>query len=67
VGPAGSNTLLTYLLPDLWYFLLSAAGITYLDMHFNVGWPGVVKTLAFTFVILGVAQVLTRARIRLQF
>jgi heparan-alpha-glucosaminide N-acetyltransferase len=67
VRPAGSNTLLTYLLPDLWYFLLSASGIAYLDMHFNVGWPGVVKTLIFTFFILGVAGLLTRARIRLQF
>jgi heparan-alpha-glucosaminide N-acetyltransferase len=67
VRPAGSNTLLTYLLPDLWYFLLSAAGVAYLDMHFNVGWPGVVKTLIFTLFILGVAGLLTRARIRLQF
>lgn len=65
--PAGSNTLLTYLLPDLWYFLLSAIGFTYLDLHFNVGWPGVVKTVLFTLLMLAAAGALTKARIRLQF
>ena len=67
VRPAGSNTLLTYLLPDLWYFVLSAVGFTYLDAHFNVGWPGVVRTFIFTFFILAAAGALTKARIRLQF
>ena len=67
VRPAGSNTLLTYLLPDLWYFLLSAAGFTYLDMHFNAGWHGVVKTLIFTSLVLAAAGALSKARIRLQF
>jgi heparan-alpha-glucosaminide N-acetyltransferase len=67
VRPAGSNTLLTYLLPDLWYFLLSSTGVTYLDMHFNVGWPGVVKTVIFTFFMLAAAGALTKARVRLEF
>jgi heparan-alpha-glucosaminide N-acetyltransferase len=67
VRPAGSNTLLTYLLPDLWYFILSAIGFKYLDVHFNVGWSGVVKTLIFTLFMLAAADVLTKARIRLQF
>ncbi len=67
VRPAGSNTLLTYLLPDLWYFLLSAIGFTYLDVHFNVGWAGVAKTVLFTFFVLAVGRILTKARIRLQF
>ncbi len=39
VKPAGSNALLTYLLPDLWYFLFASAGVTYLDTHFSSGWP----------------------------
>jgi heparan-alpha-glucosaminide N-acetyltransferase len=67
VRPAGSNTLLTYLIPDLWYFLLSAAGFSYLDMHANAGWQGVVKTLLFTFLVLTAAGTLSKARIRLQF
>jgi predicted acyltransferase len=64
--PAGSNTLLTYLLPDLWYFLFAALGVTFLDTHITLGWPAVVKTLAFTIFILLLSSLLTRLRFRLQ-
>jgi hypothetical protein len=64
--PAGSNTLLTYLLPDLWYFLMVALGVTYFDTHWNTGPVAVVKTLIFTFTMLGIAGALTRAKVRLQ-
>ena len=67
VRAAGENTLTTYLLPDLWYFLAASAGITFLDTHFVSGWPGVVKTFAFTFAMLGLAAIVTRLRVRLQF
>lgn len=67
VHPAGENTLTTYLLPDLWYFLSISGGITFLDTHFVVGWPAVVKTFAFTLVILAVAGMLTKLKARLQF
>jgi len=67
VRAAGENTLTTYLLPDLWYFLSISLGITFLDTHFITGWPGVVKTFAFTFVNLGLASGVTRLKIRLQF
>jgi len=66
VRPAGANTLLTYLLPDGLYFLLGAYGITTLNTHFQVGWPGVAKSVVFTFAMLGLAWLLTRARVRLQ-
>jgi heparan-alpha-glucosaminide N-acetyltransferase len=64
--PAGSNTLLTYLLPDLWAFAFGALGITYLDTHFDFGWAGVAKSIVFTLVMLAIAWVLTHARLRLQ-
>jgi heparan-alpha-glucosaminide N-acetyltransferase len=64
--PAGSNTLLTYLLPDLWYFLMVALGVTYFDTHWNTGPVAVVKTLIFTFTMLGIAGALTRVKVRLQ-
>ena len=66
VQPAGANTLTTYLLPDLWYFLLASLGITFLGSHFNLGWAGVVKTLIFTLFILAVSAILTRQKVRLQ-
>ncbi len=64
--PAGSNTLLTYLLPDFFYFVIAALGVTYLDTHFNFGWPGVVRAVVFTAFILAVAALLTKCKIRLQ-
>jgi heparan-alpha-glucosaminide N-acetyltransferase len=64
--PAGSNTLLTYLVPDLWNFLFASLGIAYLNIHWSVGWPGVVKTLLFTALMLAIAAALTRMKVRLQ-
>jgi heparan-alpha-glucosaminide N-acetyltransferase len=66
VQPAGSNTLLTYLLPDIWYFFFVAIGVTYLDTHLSYGWPGVAKTLVFTGLMLAVSAALTKAKVRLQ-
>jgi len=67
VQAAGENTLTTYLLPDLWYFLTISLGITFLDSHLTAGWPAVLKTIAFTLVILGIARLLTKLNVRLQF
>jgi predicted acyltransferase len=67
VRSAGANTLTTYLLPDFWYFLLGAAGLTFYDTHFSQGWPGVVKTFVFTFFILGISWAITKVKVRLQF
>jgi hypothetical protein len=64
--PAGSNTLTTYLLPDLWYYILAAAGIGYFDTHLNFSWPGALRCAVFTAFILAVAALLTRWRVRLQ-
>lgn len=66
VKPAGENTLLTYLLPDIYYYFTALVGFTYFDRHFNSGFAGVLSAVAFTLVILAVSTVLTRSRIRLQ-
>jgi len=66
IAPAGSNTLTTYLLPDIWYFLLGTFGVAFIGRYFNLGWPGVIKTFIFTLFILAVAAILTRQKIRLQ-
>jgi predicted acyltransferase len=66
VRPAGSNTLTTYLLPDLWYYILAATGIHYFETHFNYGWPGVVESVLFTAFILAMSGLLTRLGIRLR-
>jgi heparan-alpha-glucosaminide N-acetyltransferase len=62
VRPAGANTLLTYLLPDLYY---SAFG-GLLGSRFETGWSGVARSVVFSGVILAAAAVLTRWKVRMQ-
>jgi predicted acyltransferase len=61
--PAGANTLLTYLLPDIWYGAIGGIGLGALTAS---GWPGVVKSAVFVVIILSASAVLTRLKIRLQ-
>ena len=64
--PGGSNTLTTYLLPDLWDFVLGSLGLVFWDKLFANGWPGVAKTIVFTCMMLALAAALTRAKVRLK-
>lgn len=66
VRPAGSNTLLTYLIPDIYYFAAALAGVNFLEDRWSYGWPGLVRAVVFTVVMLLVARAATRARLRLQ-
>jgi len=60
---AGSNTLLTYLLPDLFYF---AFGLKVTESLWGPGWPGAFGALVFTALMLAAAHVFTQLRVRLQ-
>jgi len=64
--PAGENTLLTYLLPDFYYFIISATGITYFSTHVNNGLTGAFRAIVFTGLILMLSALLTRWKLRLQ-
>lgn len=66
VRPAGSNTLLTYLIPDICYFLFALTGTYFVEEHWNHGWPGVIRAIVFTVAMLLVAHAATRARLRMQ-
>ena len=61
--PAGSNTLLTYLLPYLFYF---AIGTSLLATLFGSGWRGVVLVALFTVLMLKLSAALTRLGVRTQ-
>lgn len=63
VRPAGENTLLTYLLPDVFY---AAVGWSWLPVALKSGWPGTLRSFAFTAAMLGLAAVLTRWKVRMQ-
>jgi predicted acyltransferase len=61
--PAGLNTLLTYLLPDLFSFTV---GGLYAMLPWNYGWAGVLRSAVFTLFILQVSSLLTKKGIRMQ-
>lgn len=63
VKPAGANTLTTYLLPDLYYFAIFG---TFLESWLGEGWPGVARSIVFTAVMLTLAGIATKWRIRMQ-
>jgi len=60
--PAGSNPLLTYLLPDVYY----AFKIYHFIPGTGAGWPGVIWSLCFALFILGVSALFTKYKVRLQ-
>jgi len=66
VESAGGNTLLTYLLPDIYYYLAALSGFTYLGHHYNESGSGVMRAVVFTFAIVLISAGLTKARVRLQ-
>lgn len=63
IKPAGSNPLLTYILPDIYY---AAFTIYHFSGFAGSGNAGVLRSLVFTFFILGMAAFLTRLKVRLQ-
>jgi predicted acyltransferase len=63
VKPAGSNTLLTYLIPFVFYAI---PGFLTTFVHSSTGTLEVIRGLVFTAVVLALAAVLTRWKVRLQ-
>jgi heparan-alpha-glucosaminide N-acetyltransferase len=63
VKSAGSNTLLTYLLPDLFYVTVGGLAIF---QGWTYGQAGVIKTLILTALMLVLSTILTKAKVRLQ-
>ena len=61
--PAGSNTLLTYLLPPL---CAAIFGREVLIARWNYGWPGACQAVAFTAGIVAISAILTRLKVRMQ-
>ncbi len=61
--PAGTNPLLTYILPYLFYGIF---GTTYLTGTFNQGLPGILRSVLFSLITLGIAALLTRRKIILR-
>ena len=66
IGGAGSNALLMYMLPFMFYSALAVLGVTYLQTHFHEGWLGVARSAVIAVCLVAVTGVLTRCRVHLQ-
>lgn len=64
--PAASNPLLTYIIPDIIYYLTALVGISLLTEGLRYGWIGIVWSFVFAFLVLGIAALLSKWRLKLQ-
>ncbi len=63
--PAGENPLLAYILPDIFYPLLSIGGIKFYAQHLGSGLPGIFRSLGLGLLMLWITGQLTKLKIRL--
>ena len=66
IALAGSNTLLMYMLPYMFYSVLSILGIDALQTHVCEGWGGVARSAVVAVSLMGVTVLLTRCGIRMK-
>ncbi len=64
--PAASNPLMTYIIPDIIYYLTALAGVSLLPVYLRYGWPGLLWSVFFAFIVMGIASMLNQAKLRLQ-
>ena len=65
VAPAGTATLTCYMMPSIWYAVQQLLGLEW-PAALCAGLPGLVKALAFSFIIIGLSWVFTRIGLRLR-
>ena len=63
--PAGSNPLLAYLLPDIFYALIWMFGIKILSEYFGYGMTGIIRSLVFSLIMLWFTERLTKLGVKL--
>ena len=64
--PAASNPLLTYIIPDIVYFLTGLLGISLFPDHLRYGVPGTLWSAFFALAVMGIAMLLNKMKLRLQ-
>ncbi len=63
--PAGSNPLLAYLLPDIFYALIWMFGINIMSEYFGYGIVGIIRSLVFSLIMLWFTARLTKLGVKL--
>lgn len=65
IKPAGTVTLTCYIIPYAWYSIEALLGVDY-PAFMQSGIPGLIKSLIFSFLVVGVAWLLSKVKIRLK-
>lgn len=66
IAQAGSNTLLMYMLPYIFYSVLSLLGVELLKTNLSEGWAGVARSAVVALFLTGTTALLTRCGLRLK-
>lgn len=64
--PAGTNPLLAYILPDIFYGILALIGIEHIWWSMGDGVTGIIRSLVFSLVIVWITGRLTNLGLRLK-
>jgi heparan-alpha-glucosaminide N-acetyltransferase len=64
--PAASNPLLTYIIPDIIYYLTALTGIALFPDNLRYGWPGMLWSAFYAVAVMGIVILLNRMRLKLQ-
>jgi predicted acyltransferase len=64
--PGASNPLLTYILPDIIYYMAAIGGISLFPRSLRYGWPGLIWSLVFAVGVMGIVALLNRLKLKLQ-
>ncbi len=63
--PAGTSTLTCYLIPYIWYPLIAILGVS-LPLVLRTGVVGLIKSMVFALLIIGITALLNKAYIKLK-
>jgi predicted acyltransferase len=64
--PAAANPLLTYIIPDIIYFLTALLGVNLFPDSLAYGLPGALWSAFFAIAVMGIAMLLSKMKLRLQ-
>jgi len=63
--PAASNPLLTYIIPDVIYYVTALVGIVIVPHFCRSGWPGIVWSAFFAVAVMGIVILLNKMKLKL--
>lgn len=65
-NPAGSNPLLAYILPFIFFYLMRLLELNSYLGFWRDGYLGILRSIIFSFLILGITNLMTKSEIKLK-